>query len=184
MLNFVKVISTKLDDEIRNFPRRLIKYLRLGKNDVRESHQSGPFGTDSNPVKDTIAIYGPTLQSGKQVIIGYINKNQFAEIGEHRIFSTDSDGLEVFSLYLKNDGTAEFGGDADFMVRYNELESAFNELKGDLNSLITAYNSHIHVTTATVGATAVPGILSPTPSAGVSSTADISGAKITEIKTL
>lgn len=172
-MNFVTVISTKIGTQ----SRRLIKYLRLGKGDVRESYQAGPYGTDSNPVKDMVAVYSPTLQNGKEVIIGYVNKDQIAAIGEHRIFSTDTDGNTVFALYLKNDGTAEFGGNSDFMVRYNELKTGFDQLKNDFNALVTLYNSHVHPSPA-------GGSTGPTPSSGSSSAADISGAKINEIKTL
>jgi len=175
MMNIVKVISTKLDDQ----SRRLIKYLRMGKSDVRESLQASPYGTDSNPIADMVAVYAPTLQNGKPVIIGYVNKNQIADVGEHRIFSTDADGLVKMFIHLKNDGTAEFGGDAKNMVRFQELETGFNQLKSDFNSFITTFNIHLHAgVTPGIGTTASP-ITPGTPSA-----ADISGAKIDEIKTL
>lgn len=158
-----------------------IKFLGSGKSDVQEKNQIAPFGIDSNPIKDMIAIYMPTSEIGREVVVGYINKNQIADIGEIRIHSTDADGNDSISLHLKNDGTAEFGGDSDFMVRYSALETAFNELKADFNSLVTKYNSHIH---PFVGlAAGVPGFTTPTTTTETPSTADITGAKIDEIKT-
>lgn len=179
-MNLVKVISTEVNDA----KERLIKFLRFGKNDVQEVKEATAFGIDGNAPKDIIAVYSPTTDKGRPVILGYINKNQLADVGELRMYSTDSDLSEQFYLHLKNDGTAEFGGDANFMVRYNELKTGFDSLKGTVNTLITAYNSHIHVTTATIGATTTVGTISPTTSTGTPATADISGAKITEIKTL
>lgn len=177
-MNSVTVISSIVKSGVR-----FVKFLRFGKKDVQQMRQIGPYGTDANPIEGTVAIYSPTTEKGKAVIIGCVNKNQKSEPGEHRIFSTDDDGVEQIALHLKNNGTAEFGGDSDFMVRFSEMESAFNELKADFNSLVVSYNSHIHITTATVGPTAVPGVIAPTPSSGSQSTADISGAKIEEIKT-
>ena len=159
MNKIIKVISSQIDST----GRRLIKSLGWGADDVQETLNVAPFGDDSCPVKDMVAIYATTSDIGNPVVIGYVNKNQ---------------------IHLKNDGTAEFGGNTDFMVRYSELEVGFNALKSDFNSLVTSYNSHIHITTATVSATAVPGIIAPTPSTGTPSTADISGSKIDEIKTI
>lgn len=177
MINVTKVISNSIKSATR-----FVKFLRMGKSDVQECRQVAPYGDDSSPIKGMAAIYAKTGEVGKPVIIGYVNKNQIADVGEKRIFSTDADGKVQMFLHLKNDGTAEFGGDADFMVRYNELESGFNQLKIDFNDLVTKYNSHTH---PYVGlAVSAPGVTSPTPTTGAPSTADISASKIAEIKTL
>lgn len=160
----------------------MIKVLRYGASDVQESFEVSPFGDDANPVKDMIAVYSSTSEKGQSVIIGYFNKNRLADVGEKRIFSTDEDGNLSTYAWLKNDGTMEIGGNSDFMVRFSELQSAFNELRSDLNSLVTQYNAHIHVAVDSV--TSAPITVSPTVAQGTPSTADISGAKINEIKTL
>lgn len=177
-MNVGKVISTSVKDGFR-----FVKMLIFGRDDVQDVHEVSPYGTDANPIKDITAIYAKTGSRGETICIGYVNKNRLSDVGEHRIFSTDSDGEVQMFLHLKNDGTAEFGGDADFMVRYNELETAFDELKSDFNDLVNSYNSHIHTTTATVG-TGPVGVIAPTTSTGSKSTADITPAKIEEIKTL
>ena len=53
-MNFVKITSTSIDE----LSRRIIKFLRLGRSDVQDSIQVAPFGFDSCPVKDMIAVYG------------------------------------------------------------------------------------------------------------------------------
>jgi len=171
-MNIVKIISVSKDSINRN----LIKFLRLGTADVQETNDATPFGFDSSPVKDMVAVYAETLDKGSPVIIGYINKGLKTNPGESRIFSTDENGVFKTDIYLKNDGTIEIGGNAKNMVRFQELESGFNQLKSDLNSLISLYNSHIHPTPS--------GPSSPTISVATSSAASISGAKINEIKTL
>ncbi len=168
MMNIVKTISTSLKDS-----KRFIKFLRLGKKDVQECNESMPYGFDSNPVKDMVAIYSKTSMIGEPVVIGYINKNQIADVGESRMFSTDSDGGLQTYIHLKNDGNMEIGGDADFMVRFNKLKDGFDQLKND-------FNGHIHTTTATVAIGPV-GVISPPT---VSSSASIDASKIEEIKTL
>ncbi len=174
-MNFAKIISTEID----NLAQRVAKFLRFGLNDVQTAKQTAPYGMDSNPIKGMIAIYGATSDKGKPVIIGYINKNQLADVGEARIFSTDANGALKTYIWLQNDGIMEIGSSVDNMVRFSELETAFNELKSDFNALVTAYNTHVHPgVTVGAGATLV------TTSTGSSSTADISGAKIDEIKTL
>lgn len=178
MITVVKLISNSYD----SIGRLLSKFQRMGKNDIQEVVTVGPFGTDSRAVKDMVAIHAQTGVSGESVVIGFINKNCIAAIGENRIFSTDSDGVLSTYIHLKNDQTMEIGGNTDFMVRYSELESAFNELKSDHNDLVTAFNSHMHATAAT-GPPSIPTPI-PTSIPATPSTADITGAKIEEIKTL
>lgn len=174
MINIVKTISTRIANG-----RRLIKFLRMGLDDVQECSQIGPFGFESNPVKSLIAVYMKTEQLGEPVIVGYINKSLLTDVGESRQYSTDSDGNVVFDLIMKNDGTAEFGGSTDNMVRFSELKLAFDQLKTDHNSLVTAFNTHIHPTPSGPSSP-------PTPAPGIpasSSTANVDGAKIDNIKT-
>jgi len=176
MLQATKVISTAIKEG-----KRLIKILRFGRDDVQDIRESMPFGFDGNPTKDLVALYGSTTEKGKPVIIGYINKNQIADIGESRMYSTNADGAEQFYLHLKNDGTAEFGGNADFLARFNELKSGFDELKSDFNSHIVDWNAF-----ATAYAPGSPTTLGTpaTATTSSSSSASIDSAKIEEIKTL
>lgn len=155
MIKLVKIISTSFD----SFKKRIVKVMVMGKNDVQTCQQSTPFGIDSNPIPNLVAIYAKTGEMGKTVIIGYLNKDLLADIGETRIFSTDEAGILKSYIWLKNDETIEIGGDDDFMVRYSALATAFNLLKTDLNAARAA--------------------LSLPPSL-----ADISGAKIDKIKTM
>lgn len=176
-MQLARVISTELND----LGRRLIKVLRFGKSDVQTPLQALPHGIDSNPVKDWLAVYSDTTEKGKPVIIGYINPDQLAEDGGTRLYSTDSDGSVQFAIYLRADGTCEVGGDSDNMVRYSELETAFNQLRDDLDALVSDYNSHTHIVPQAPSGTTTSQTPIPT---GSPSTADISGAKIDEIKTL
>jgi phage gp45-like len=110
--------------------------------------------------------------------------------GESKIFSSDAGAIQAFANFLKT-GIIELNGNTDFAVRYLALETAFNQLKTDHDSLVTAFNTlvtemtaHTHIyapgpgTPIATAPTAPP----PTPSAEGPSTGDVSGAKIDNIK--
>ena len=178
-MNITKVISTTIERG-----RRIIKVLRYGKSDVQTSYETAPFGVDSSPIKDMRAIYSPTAERGKSVIVGYINENQIAEDGEVRLFSVDSNGNLKAYTHLKKNGTIEINGSADNMVRYSKLAVAFNELKADFNLHVSTFNAHFHdVATATAVTPGVPGISTPTKTPSTPSTANISPSKIDDVKT-
>ena len=175
MITIVKTIASKVQDAYRH-----IKVQVMGKNDVQTPVEASPYGMDSNPVKDLAAIYAPSTVSGEPVIIGYLLKDRLAEVGEVRLYATDASGALQNYIWLKANGDILVGGDADNLVRYSELETGFNQLKGDFNNFLTVFNAHTHPTPAGPSS-------APTPVTGVvpvePSSADISGAKINEIKT-
>jgi len=70
----------------------------------------------------------------------------------------------------------------DYAVQFTAMKAAFDQLKNELNALVTAYNAHIHITTATVGASATPGVIAPTTSTGTPPTADMAGAKVADVR--
>jgi len=183
-----RVVSTSFDD----LKRRIIKLTRFGKNDVKSAFECAPYGTDTNPIKNMVAIYSETAEKGRKVIIGYINPNQLADVGEHRIYSTDAAGNLKAFLWLKKDGTFQLGGidgvdggseiviefkgdgtialggDADNLVRYGPLADALSNEKTGLQAELIKIQTAI----TGLGGAYVPGTI----------TIDISGAKINEIK--
>lgn len=166
--------------------RRRIKVLVTGRSDVQNAYESLPFGIDNSPPENIRAIYAETGEKGRNIILGYINQNQLNSLqeGETSFYSTSENGETIQSfMTMRNDGTIEILGTGDFLVRFNELQTGFNQLRSDFNTLINLYNAHVHITTATVGATAVPGVISATVSTGTPSTASIDASKIDEIKT-
>ena len=87
---------------------------------------------------------------------------------------TGSVSTEISAPLVKIDGTAtvEINGNTKQFVTHAELDLA-------LQAFITALNLHIHTTTATIGASATPGVISPPVNP---MTLDITAAKT--IKTL
>jgi len=170
MINTVKIISSTIESG-----RRILKFLRMGNKDVQTSKESMPFGIDSNPVQDMVAIYAKSGIKGKNYIIGYINKNQIAGIGESRIYSTNQNGEEQIAIYLTNTGDIEIGGNSDFLARFSELKKGFDEFKQNYNDFLTKYNTHTHPVSGSA--------TGPTSGPSLPSTASIDAAKIDNIKT-
>jgi hypothetical protein len=110
--------------------KRILKVEQFG---IKTAFESAPFGVDSSPLKDMIAVYGNTTSDSESVIIGYINENQVAEPGETRLFSLDSNGSLKSYLYLKKDGVIELNGDSNFAVKFNELQTVLNSLASNID---------------------------------------------------
>lgn len=110
------------------------------------------------------------------------------EIKEVRINSTITENEGLIIRPKKNSYVliTDIDGDKWFVSQFSEIESItldvnskikinrgqndgiikINELTQKLNELVTAFNSHIHTTNATVGATPIVGVIStPTPQA-------------------
>jgi hypothetical protein len=160
----ITTISSRVVNSIRQ-----IKFLRFGKDDIQETEDISPYGTDANPIKGMTAIYAQTSVQGEPVIIGYINKNQLAEPGEHRIYSTDANGELKAFIWLKADGKIHLGGDADNAVRYSKLKDTIDSINSFLNQQLPLIASGI----ATGGGTYTPGVAN----------FEVTAAKIDEIKT-
>jgi hypothetical protein len=88
------------------------------------------------------------------------------QAGEKKLYSQESGAIKAY-LYLLKSGILELNGNADFAVRFSDLETAFNQLKSD-------YNAHAHggvdTGSGTSGGTNTP------------STADIAPAKVDTVK--
>ena len=193
MKNF-STISTVISTVIEGVRRR-IKMQVFGRDNVENVFEAMPFGEDSNPPDGIKAIYVTTNRSGKAMCIGYVNVNQIEEVakGEKRLFSTNEAGDQVSAyLHMKNDGTMEVLGTGDFLVRYNELETAYNQLKSDHDALVTRVNQII-TEVSTFAAAYVPGgpaVVGLPPAFTFAnttespSTGDITAAKIDQIETV
>ena len=85
-------------------------------------------------------------------------------------------------LHFLADGTAEIilKGQSgiqttpDYFTKFTEMQTAFNQLKSDFNSLVTAYNTHTHILALSSGT----GTAAPTVTSGTSSSASMSNAKL------
>jgi hypothetical protein len=161
----LKVILSNLD----NLGRRLVKAYRYGSIDVQTPIQVSPFGLDSAPIKDMVAVYSKTDSDDTNVLLGYFNTNLLAEEGETRLFSTDAQGNVKNFIWLKKDGKMQLGGTVDHAVRYQKLQDGLDAMVSLINQNLPLIQSGI----ATAGGSYTP----------ISVTLNISDAKIETITT-
>ena len=173
------LLSTKTISNTIGTLYRSIKVLVYGDSDARTAAQAAPFGIDSSPPKDFIAIYGETDVRGQKVIIGYLNRNLCAADGETRLYSLKGDGTLSQDIWLKSDGTMEIGGNGDFMTKFNNTKAVVDEIQSDIASLKSAFNSWIVIPSD--GGAALK--TSSASWAGTPLTEDIDSSKATNIKT-
>lgn len=166
MITLVKVISTELNE----ITQRLVKVLRYGKRDIKTPYEASPFGTDSNCPPGWIAVHCETGDKGETVIVGYLNKKQLVDVGEHKIYSTDKDGkIQQTYILLTNTGIIELGGKVDNAVRYLALNTALQQEAALINTELGKIATAI---------TNLGGAYTPTPIV-----LNISASKINEVKT-
>ena len=146
---------------------RSIKVLQYG---AKTADVASPFGDDSAPLKDMIAIYSDTSNASESVVIGYLNKNQIATTGEKRIFSLKPDGTLSIDIHLRTDGTLEIAGANDNAVRYTPLDAGIVAK----DALINAELAKIATAISTLGGTYAVGNIST----------DITAARVDEVKLL
>lgn len=134
-MQLVKTISTELD----NLSRRVVKFLRFGKSDVQTSLNIAPYGIDSNPIKNMVAVYSETNDKGKTVILGYVNKDLLAEPGEVRMFSTDVSGELQGYVWVKKDGKVFLNGDTfGSIIKIDELKSQWDSNFRGVNTAVAS----------------------------------------------
>ena len=158
-----------------------IKVLRFGKSDIQTPILILPPGVDSKPYKGQKGVHATTTNNSDSVFLGVSVKSETTAEGEIRIVSFDTAGTEVFVIYLKGDGTCEFGGNADNMVRYSILKQEYDKTRAVLDAILTTLSTPINE----------PGNGAPSAfqaamilAVGILETGDISGSKIDKIKTL
>jgi hypothetical protein len=102
--------------------------------------------------------------------------------GEISLYSTDAKGAKVgyIKVGINPASPLELNGDSDNAVRYSKLETAFNELQGKYNDLVTVFKAHVHQDSVG-GATLVPTTGIPPTPVPTPSTAQIVLSKILEI---
>lgn len=103
-------------------------------------------GTDAPPLAEDYALTVSVPGDSGQAVIGYLDSDNegVALGGEHRIYARDPDGTVAIAVHLKGDGTIEFGADTDNLVRYSELETAFELLKTQLTTNLAAIATAIN----------------------------------------
>lgn len=150
-------LANVLDSVIRG-TRRIVQVSLFKK--AREIPQALPYGVDSAPVREMVAVYANTADMGNSVIVGYVYKDAVAEVGSIRLYSENG------YVHLRANGNLELLGTADNAMRFTAFNTTIQNYLIALNAAITT-----GVASAGGGYTAPPA-------------PNFTSAKINEIKTL
>lgn len=165
MLGFGTIKSSKLQKNAGgDDPVYVCKTQLSSEKDIQSLENAHQTGCQTRPPKESQVFYGWFDEAWK-FIIGVFDRVPKVVLneGERISYSSDSSTIKAFIKYLKT-GILHLNGDTDFAVRFNELETAFNELKSQ-------YNAHTHggsttdkpsvadISTAKVDTVKLPGVV-------------------------
>jgi len=147
--------------------RLLLQVEMSNADDVQTIEMINAPGEDSNPPKGSQVLIVDLGSAFKAAIAADDGVAPSMAEGEKKLYSISAGAVVAF-INLLASGELELNGNADFAVRYNALETAFNQLQAD-------FDAHTHLYT--------PGAGTPTQTgAPPASTADITGAKVDTVK--
>jgi phage gp45-like len=127
---------------------RLLQVQFSNDRDIQTVQHFNPSGEDSAPIKgDKVIVFdiGPAFK------VAVATQDLLAAVmgaGEKKLYSRDSDGVIKAFINLLADGNIELNGNDYASTRFEELETAFNQLKTD-------FDTHNHPT-APVGPVSTP----------------------------
>jgi hypothetical protein len=140
-------------------------------NDIRSADVFRPAGVDTSP-RDGARALILTIGKSWQIAVGFDDESP-SEVaaGDMEIYALDSSGNRQGKVRCKADGQVVVNGGSGTAVEFSRLQTAFDQLKSDVNKFINSeYSLHNHPT-APVGPVSPPSII------GTPSTADITPAE-------
>lgn len=130
----------KVSSSFKEGVYRIFKVFQFG---AKTADECSPFGFDGNPIEGMDAIFSETSAGGEPVIVGYIQTQRLANPGECRLYALNKDEQLSTYIWLRKDGTIEFGGNDEHLVKYSDLEKAMLKLKTDLATELSAISAGI-----------------------------------------
>lgn len=149
-------------------------------DDIQTVENYGPGGYDFSPPAGTrvqISREGEAWKISHAMDDGI---EPDSDEGEVKIYSVDS-GARGALIVLRADGTIELNGDTDFITKFNEMKTAFDQFKSD-------FDGHKHYPSGTLldglgsPCTGDTGVPSSAPGVPKPTTADMANAKADTVK--
>ena len=156
--------------------RLLLQVQITDADDIHTVEYMSPPGEDSNPPDGAKVLIVDIGRAYKVAIAVDDNVSPSMAEGEKKLYSISDGAIASFINFLSS-GIVEINGNNDFAVRFNEMQAAFDEFRDDFNQLVTDYTGHKHGGVQTGG-----GVTAVSDTPGTESTADISAAKVEEVK--
>lgn len=161
---------------------RLLLQVELTEDDIRTVEMIAQAGEDTNPAEGCRVV----VLDLKGFLAGIATSDDLTpEVnpGEKEIYSTDNPATEKKAwIKFNGNGILDLNGNARFAAAFEDLKTGFDQLLSDFNDLVTAYNAHIHTTTAVTGGGGPPGVIAPTTSTGTPSSASVDDSKVETVK--
>lgn len=133
-----------------------------------QANQGADYGLWLYPEVGSFVIVGFVADGAAGVVLGTEKIKQAEVVIGDTSAVMDADGCRIKTANMSADINADDiifnGGGLDGLVVIQKLTDKLNELKDTVNDLISKYNAHVHLTTATVGAGATVGTISATVS--------------------
>lgn len=139
-------------------PRLMLQVQMSSPDDIQTVEYVPLPGTDANPINGSRVFILPIANSYLIAFGVDDGVTPAMDTGEKRLYSVNDDGVIQAFIKLLKSGIIEVNGNADFAIRFNAMDTA-------LQTMLTALNADI-VAAGGAGST----------------TLDISGAKVDEVK--
>lgn len=123
------------DDDVR-----ILQVEFSNKDDVQSVELFPGSGEEVSPMPGDKVIVVDLSPSYRIAVSSNCYKVPEVDFGEKMIYSYDENGIPLSHIIMHDDGNVEIQGDGDYAVRFNELKSAFDELKSNLNDAIQRIN--------------------------------------------
>ena len=138
-------------------------------------------GEDYNPADETRVVVITIGTSKVAIAAADVEAAEDLEKGEREIYSTDG-AQRLAKIRLKADGTLVLNDGSETSVRYEKLQTAFDQLKSDHDDLVENFLLHLHLSAAPGSPTATPIDETLAPILILPSTADITPAESETVK--
>lgn len=90
---------------------------RISSAMVDDTKTANPFGFDSSPTKNYIAILTQTSSNEEPVIVGYLNpRTPELNVGDSIMYATDEDGNITTKVILRGEGDIEISTETDINI--------------------------------------------------------------------
>ena len=134
---------------------RILSAEMSSADDVQSVELISQNGEQTNPNDDSGVVILELGPSWKIAIAtrDNVEPDSGLQRGEKIIYSLDSSNQIKAKIYLRSDGSVYVGDGDDFVAMAGKVLT-------ELQAIKSAFDSHIHTTTATVGAGATPGVIS------------------------
>lgn len=120
---------------------RLLQVELTNADDIQTVEQMRRAGEDSNPQPGARVIVLDLAPSYRVAVAEEDGIEPTVAAGEKEFYSYDDALAKQAHIRILANGDVEINDNTDFAVRYNELETAFNDLQAELDDTITRLNA-------------------------------------------